>query len=140
MSEVEQIVERLTGHDVTVAAIADVLAAIGSEGGLVEWADEQPVAALPPGTPVAASGATTSHGPIRLRDSGPPTLSAGDMPIQQPFVVPPARRSAMAGSGCATPRARRPPRRRARPPPSGSNPSGMVRRGCASRPGRRSPI
>lgn len=76
MSDVEQRHARPAGSEATVAAITDVLVAIGSQGGLIEWADEEPVGP-PPGAPVAASGATVAHGPIRLRDSAPPTLSAG---------------------------------------------------------------
>lgn len=76
MSDVGQMTPGPTGNEATIAAMADVLAAIGSTGGLMEWADEDPAAPAPSGQPVPASGATITHGAIRLRDSAPPVLGA----------------------------------------------------------------
>ncbi|MDP2709763.1 MAG: hypothetical protein Q8O56_00970 [Solirubrobacteraceae bacterium] len=83
MSEQEQMIAGPTGNEATIAAIADVLAAIGSDGGAIEWADEEPVQSPAPGTPAAASGATISHGPIRLRDSAPPSPSDDHPAVEQ---------------------------------------------------------
>lgn len=78
MSDVEQMTAGPTGNEATIAAMADVLAAIGSDGGIIEWAEEdEAVSPAPTGQPAPASGATIAHGPIRLRDSAPPTLDAG---------------------------------------------------------------
>lgn len=76
MSDVDQMTAGAAGNEATIAAMADILSAIGNGGGIMEWADEAPVTAARAGSPVAASGATIGHGAIRLRDSAPPALDA----------------------------------------------------------------
>jgi hypothetical protein len=68
MSDVGQVTAGPSGNAATIAAMADILAAIGSSDGLMEWADEDPVTPAPAGRAVPASGATVGHGRIRLRE------------------------------------------------------------------------
>ena len=76
MSDVQQMTVEQASNRATIAAMADVLAAVGG-GGIIGWAEQEPVQALPPGRPVAASGVTIGHGRIRLRDSARPTQLEG---------------------------------------------------------------
>jgi hypothetical protein len=89
MPDAEQATADRTVNGATIAAMADVLAAIGSGGAIMEWADEAPVGPLPAGRAVAATGVTIGHGRIRLRDSAPPAYVGDDRPapVAQPEAV-----------------------------------------------------